>query len=210
MDEARGFVRILGISTGRIAWPIGTRGGRGRSLVVYEGLARAVRSESNQAVCHLWGVTPQTVTKWRKLLGVGPVNPGTSHIRRLHFLEPWGHAARAKSRAKNGDPARCAKIAASKRGKPRPRHVIEAMIAGRLAKPVSAETRRRMSEACRRRGARPPKAGRPWPASEDELVRRHPPARVVELTGRTLSAVYTRRRLLGINDGRTARHREPS
>ena len=43
------------------------------------------------------------------------------------------------------DPERCAKIAASKLGKKRPPHVIEAMRIGRTGKPQSAETRRKMS-----------------------------------------------------------------
>jgi hypothetical protein len=34
-----------------IPWPIGKRG-RGRSLVVFKGLAKAIRRESNQAICH--------------------------------------------------------------------------------------------------------------------------------------------------------------
>ena len=41
------------------------RRGRARSLVVYKGLAKAVRPESAQAVAHWWGLTPQTVTKVR-------------------------------------------------------------------------------------------------------------------------------------------------
>jgi hypothetical protein len=57
----------------------------------------------------------------------------------------------APLRAALASPERAAKIAAAKRGKPRPRHVIEAMRRGRLGKPHSAETRRKMSEAHRRR-----------------------------------------------------------
>src|SRR5579862_5449618 len=56
---------------------------------------------------------------------------------------PSGRCERHRRKAR--DPVRRAKIAAARRGKPRPRHVIEAMIAGRLAKPVSLETRRKMS-----------------------------------------------------------------
>jgi hypothetical protein len=66
----------------------------------------------------------------------------------------------------------------------------------------SAETRRKMSEAQRRRGARPPKAGRPWTAEEDALVKALPAREVAARTGRTLSAVWSRWQALGMPDGR--------
>ena len=57
--------------------PVG-RKGRAKSLVVFKGLARAVRRESGVAVAHHWSVDKQTVWKWRKALGVGRVTEGTS------------------------------------------------------------------------------------------------------------------------------------
>jgi len=68
-DLRRGTVRIVGLSDGRIAWPIAAGPG-GLSLLLYRGLARAVRSEANAAVAYWFGVTGQTVTKWRRALGV--------------------------------------------------------------------------------------------------------------------------------------------
>jgi hypothetical protein len=62
-----------------------------------------------------------------------------------------------------------------------------------------------MSEAQRRRGTRPPKAGRPWTEAEDEAVRTLRPAEAARRTGRTLGAVYDRRRDLGLADGRAGR-----
>src|SRR5262245_34697134 len=63
----RGDVRIVGVSSGPIPWPVGQRlpKGRGRALVLYAGLAEAVRRESAEAVGYYWGVTAQTVTAWR-------------------------------------------------------------------------------------------------------------------------------------------------
>ena len=46
-----------------------------------------------------------------------------------------------------------------------------------------------MSEAHKRRGTRPPKAGRPWTAKEDHLCRTLRPMDVVRRTGRTFQAV---------------------
>jgi hypothetical protein len=43
---------------------------------------------------------------------------------------------------------------------------------------------------------------RAWTRKEDKLVRTMPPAEVASRTGRTLTAVYDRRSLLGVPDGR--------
>jgi hypothetical protein len=49
--HSRTDVVITGTADAPIPWPI-AKGGRGRhSLVVNKGLARAVRRESNQAIC---------------------------------------------------------------------------------------------------------------------------------------------------------------
>jgi hypothetical protein len=57
--EVRGKVRIVGLSEGRISWPVGIKGSN-RALVVCKGLAKAVHRESAQAVAHWWGVHRQT------------------------------------------------------------------------------------------------------------------------------------------------------
>ena len=88
------------------------------------------------------------------------------------------------------------------RARPRPPHVVEAMRRGRLGTPQSEAARAKMSEAHRRRGTGPPKAGRPWTAEEEALLRQLPPAEVARRTGRTLKAVYAWRRVLGEPDGR--------
>ena len=136
-------------------------------------------------------------------MGVGATTPGTSRLRRAHALGPAGTAALAKAQAKARDPGRRVKIAAARRGRPRPRHVIEAMRAANLGRKHTEQTRRRMSEAHRRRGTRPPAAGRPWTAAEDALLRAGlTAADAARRTGRTVAAVYKRRRQLGLPDGR--------
>jgi hypothetical protein len=112
---------VVQISDARIVWPIGRKKGQsGKSLIVFGDLAKAVRTESNQAVCYWWGVTPQTVSKWRKGLGVGLTNPGTHRLRSDYTDEPWAKKALRKAQAKAQDPERCRKIAEARRGKPRP------------------------------------------------------------------------------------------
>jgi hypothetical protein len=61
--EVRGEVVIVGLSDGPIPWLVGERR-RGRPcLVVYRGLARAVRRQAEQAVAHWWGISEQTFGK---------------------------------------------------------------------------------------------------------------------------------------------------
>jgi hypothetical protein len=206
--ELRGELVVTGLTDAPIQWPLGRRPGRNeraRSLILCGDLAEAVRRESATAVAYHFGVTAQTVSLWRRALGVGHVNEGTHRLRSDLAYEPGPTAGREKGQAKNSDTARRAKIAAAKRGKPRPPHVIEAMRKGRLGTPHSAEARAKMSAAHKRRGTRPPKAGRPWTAEEEALVRQLPPAEVARRSGRTLKAVYAWRRVLGVPDGRRRR-----
>jgi len=205
MDEVRGVVTTVMLSGAPIPWPVGKRG-RQVALVHYGDLVRAVFMESNQAVAYWWGVTPQTVTKWRKALGAKRSNPGSHRLWHNNALSEPVAAGREKAnmRSRNGklDAGRRAAIAAAKRGVPRPRHVVDGMRKRMLGVKLSAETRRKISRTHRTRGTRPPKAGGPWSAKEDAHLKRFPAAEVVKRTGRTLTAVYMRRIALRLPDGR--------
>ena len=113
-----GKVTVCGWSDGRIPWSMGRvgRGGRGAYVMTPE-LARAVRSESEAAVCHWWGVCTATVGLWRRRLGVGQFNGGTRHLWSLwkaselpkrvrgsgavsgRGRSPWGNGAAIAPRA---------------------------------------------------------------------------------------------------------------
>ena len=190
--EVFGEVKIVGLSDGRIPWPIGARG-RYRTLVIFKGLAKAVRNESNQAVCHWWGLTPQTISKWRKALGVKRINAGTFATKSEYAQEPWAVKARRKAVSKARDPERVAKIAASRRGKPLAASVRAALRKANLGKKASEATRQKMSEAAKAWGTWPPAAGRAWTAKEDRLALTLPTAQAAKRTGRTVSAVESRR-----------------
>src|SRR5437868_3305934 len=121
----RGRVLVRGIHEAPIQWPytLPKKGGR-PMLILYGDLARAVRVESETAICYWWGVGTMTVWKWRRALGIRRVNEGTSAL-----LSRWSpetvqsdEALRQLANAL-GSPERAAKIAAAKRGKPRPPHV---------------------------------------------------------------------------------------
>ncbi|MCE9608171.1 MAG: hypothetical protein K8U03_25075 [Planctomycetia bacterium] len=89
-DACRGDVVLVAISDGRIPWPLGrVKGNSNRALVVYGGLVRAVRREASQAVAYWWGVTAQTVTKWRKALGVNEQTEGDRTVRAEHGRRNW-------------------------------------------------------------------------------------------------------------------------
>jgi hypothetical protein len=199
---ARGEVTVHALTDAPIPWPVGKRG-HALSLVLCGDLARAVRRESEIAVAHWWGVNRQAVWKWWKSLGVTRTE-GTARLQRDYFEEPWAQEARRKAWAKARDPGRCAKIAAALRGKQRPPEAVAASAAGRRGKPLSEETRRKMSEAHRRRGTVPPWV-RPWTPEENDAVRTLRPAEAVQATGRTPAAVTARRRRLGLPDGRAGR-----
>jgi hypothetical protein len=158
-DERRGFVRIVGLSDGPIPWPIGQTQ-RAKSLVLYRGLARAVARESNAAVAHWFGVKGQTVTKWRRALGIRRTE-GDKRLRMAIGKSPAMLTALAAMHAKARDPVRRAKIAAAKLGKPRPPEVIEAMRRANLGRKLSAATRAKMSAAHKARGTWPPAARKP-------------------------------------------------
>lgn len=107
---------VVEITNARIPWPVGRRKGQaGKSLIVFGELAEAVRRESNQAVCHWFGITTQTVSKWRKAFGIIQTNPGTHRLRADYCDEPWAKRARKKGQAKAQDPERRRKIAEARR-----------------------------------------------------------------------------------------------
>jgi hypothetical protein len=190
--DVRGQVELVGLTAGPVPWPIGKRG-RVKAIAVFGALAEAIRREAAQVVAHFWGVGMFTVWKWRKALGVGAVNEGPRHLKRENYADHVGATMRAAAAPTLRSPARRAKIAAARRGKPRPRHVVEAVRKAHLGTTLSPETRKKMSEAHKRRGTRPPKAGRAWTAKEDRLVLELPPAEAAARTGRSMSAVYSRR-----------------
>jgi hypothetical protein len=163
--EVRGELRILGVTDAPIPWPLGAgaRGGA-KSLIVYGDLVRAVRRESSSAICHWFGVNDQTVTKWRKVLGVPERNYGTRKLWEAHAAAGGFWPGVKAGTAKAADPARRAKIAAAHRGKRHSPQSIEKTRRGLLGRKHSAATRRKLVEAWKRRrmGERKPAGG--WKA----------------------------------------------
>ena len=132
----RGETTVVGVTSARIAWPVGKQG-RHRALILYDCLIEAVRRESAQAVAYWWGVGSDTVWRWRSALGVGAVTDGTRELKKTIVDNPGFQAgvqkAHEQSRDAEKDRARREKISAGNKGKPKPRHVVEAAARGRTA-----------------------------------------------------------------------------
>jgi hypothetical protein len=120
---------------------------------------------------------------------------GTVDLQRRGMPDHIDDAARQKAIAATQRPERNAKIAAARRGKPRPRHVIEAVIKANTGRKLSAEHRRQMSEAHKRNGRRP---GMSLTADEEALLGTMTDADPAERMGRTPSAVAAMRERMGI------------
>jgi hypothetical protein len=125
---------------------------------------RSVRRESNQAVCYWWGVTPQTVSKWRQALAVGRINAGTRRLKQEICQRVFTPEQRARNVTKF-KPERRRKIGDAQRGKPKPPQEQERLRRAQLGRKASAETRAKMSATHKALGTRPPGRRRSRPAS---------------------------------------------
>lgn len=193
-DETRGSVIVCGLSDAPIPWPLGRLQGRSsRGPIIYRDLAKAIRRESSSAICFWWSVTPQTVTRWRKLLGVPMNNEGERRLRAENGRRNWPKV-KPKFHAKTKAPERRRKIREARLGKRRSPDVIDKMRRAMLGTSLSPATRAKMSAVHKARGTRPPRAGRPWTAEEDAIVRESSGKdAAAKLKGRTLKAVWIRR-----------------
>jgi hypothetical protein len=88
-DIVRGDLTVVRISDAPVPWPLGRTHPVCRPKpILTGGLVRALRTESELAVMHHWGVSRWTVCRWRRALAVPRFNAGT--------LEIWRQAALTK------------------------------------------------------------------------------------------------------------------
>lgn len=134
--EIQGEVTIVGLTDARIPWPLGKRqGSRTRPLlVVYAGLAEAIRRESVSALSFWWGISDQTVTKWRHLMGVPAMTEGTTRLK-VRSAEDSESLAAARERGRRTGTRRTKEDFGGVTGKPRLDHVVEVMRKARTEKP---------------------------------------------------------------------------
>jgi len=197
--EVRGYVKIIALSSGCIPWPK-CRVGKSHAIIVYAGLADAVRRESSHAVRHWWGVGLDAVWRWRKALTVARTTAGTLDLMSRNSKETITLPSVRKALARAGrSPERAAKIAAAKRGVPRPHGALDAAHDANRGRVVTKAQRRKMSESHKRRGTIPPAMKGPaWTDAEDAVLGTMADADVAARTGRTVAAVQSRRYVLRV------------
>ncbi|HEY1377194.1 MAG TPA: hypothetical protein VGF55_10395 [Gemmataceae bacterium] len=183
MDEVRGEVTVVGMTAGRIPWPVGKRG-RAKAPVVAAGLARALRADAAQAVAHWWGLSAHTVCLYRRGLGVPRATAGTRRLHQLNYEEITTAEVHARAVRAANTPEANARKGSAQRGKPLPDYLKKHF--DRTGWVPSAETRARMSAAQKaRRRERRGGSGRPWTEGEDALLDRLSPAEVAARPGRS-------------------------
>lgn len=138
-DELLGLVQVFGWTEGRpIAWPRLKQKGPPSPVLTAE-LARAVRTESELAVAHWWGVSVALVQRWRRELGVGRCTEGTRHALRqnVESLTADERAGRYAALTTPEARARSAAATAARKGKPAHPETRAALLRGaRKPKPA--------------------------------------------------------------------------
>lgn len=194
-DEIDGLLEVGGWTAAPLSWPRRKKSGR-PALILTAELARAVRTESGEAICHWWGVRPTKVWMWRKALGVDRITDGTRRLLQERTGVPAEAAARGRASA--ASPEVIARMAESKRGKPAPATTREALLrAAKRRKPAGWGA---MANA-KMLGRELPELHRgEWSSVEDEklrqLFRRRSIADIALLLGRTQGAVNGRATVL--------------
>jgi hypothetical protein len=199
----RGRVKVVAISDAPIQWPMTRLPTGGPAILILCGdLMKAVRCESSLAVQHWWGVKADLVWRWRKALGVEQHTAGTMRLHSKGWTDGGtGEASRPGREAAFHSPERAAKIAAAKRGKPRPPHVAELLRSAQKGTKHTKAARRKMREAAALQGHRK-RNGRPFSVEEDALLGTKTDREVAQRTGRHFFTVVARRRRLGIKSHR--------
>ncbi len=201
-DEVRGPVKIVKLTEAPIPWPIGKASDGRLALVVYGGLAKAVRRESGVAVCHSWGASWYYVNKWRRALGVPSSNDGTYRLRLAFTQTPRFRQIQKMAWALNGTPERRAAQSLRQTGMKMSEQAGRNNSLAHIGMRATEKSRRKMSESHKRRGTWPPAAGKPWSKEELALLRKLRPRDVAKRIDRIYIAVCSMRFLLGLTSGR--------
>ncbi len=137
-------VVVKGMTDSPIQWPC-TRRNHRWSPIVCGDLVRAVRTESEIAVAHHWGVAYTTVWKWRRALNVPRMTNGSRRLRIDYAAETLTPLVRALGKRAMSRPDVRAKLSALRKGRTQHPNTIEAC--RRLGqRPKSEAWRRAMSE----------------------------------------------------------------
>ena len=194
-------VTVKGMTDALIQWPC-VRKGKRHSPIVCGELVRAIRTESEMAVAHHWGVRYETVWKWRQALNVPRMTNGSRRLRIEYAVEQLTPEVRAKGKEAMHSPEVRAKLSAAKKGRPQhPNTIAACRELGR--RPKSEEWKRAMSERSKKMWENPEAHGLPsrrkWTEEELALIGTDSDKAVAKALGLPVNVVQYKRETLGIS-----------
>jgi hypothetical protein len=176
-DKVRGRVKIIGVSNGRIPWPVAMNWTK-RVPIVYGGLAKALRLETLQAVAYWWGGSAERFRVLRRKLGIPMYTAGMALSRKRHAQTRTFRRMQRKAWANAGSPKR-----------------RQANSNGQFAR-YRRMSKSRASPGTVNKALHEDGLFRRWTAKELALLPRLSVQEIAERTGRTRHAVYQRRKKL--------------
>jgi hypothetical protein len=189
--ELRGVVKIVGMSQAPIAWPIGEKDGQ-RALVIYKGLARALRGEPAEKVAAWWGLDLAAVKRWQSAgpIPLVPLLERQDSVPDARQSSPEDRSRAWSAPAEEGSPQ--APPPRASREEPQDGPSTTRPWPRNWFPPVLEDEAQRQLPRAKRRKSR-------WEPWEDELVRTCPVQEVVRRTNRRAAAVWARRYRLGVS-----------
>jgi hypothetical protein len=194
-------VTVTGMTDAAIPWPC-RRWNRNATPILCGELIRAVRTESEMAVAHHWGVSQTTVWQWRRALDVPRMTNGSRRLLIDHAAETLTPEVRAKAReAMHSEEVR-AKLSALRKG--RRQHPNTTAAFREFAKrPKSEEWKQGQSERSRKMWENPEAYGLPprrlWTNAEIALLGTDTDRAIARTLGLPMNIVRNERQRLGIS-----------
>jgi hypothetical protein len=193
---------VKGITDGLIQWPSAFRG-KVLSPIVCGDLVRAIRTESEMAVAHHWGVCKETVRQWRRALNVPRMTNGSLRLV-MDYASEKIFTPEAITRAKetlHSAEVR-ARLSAARKGRiQHPNTIAACRELGR--RPKSEEWKRGLSERSKKMWENPEAHGLPsrrkWKEEELALIGTDSDKAVANALGLPVSVVKQKRDSLGIS-----------
>jgi len=192
--EILGTVIVGRFRDGQIPWPC-THGRK--TPIVCGDFFRALKSESRTAVAHHFGVCESLVTRYRKILGIPKLTPGTVKLySRIAGTRTDDRLVRARANSKK--PSALRKASVSLKGRIQSPTTIEA-VRKAAQRPRSEAWKNKMAKYWRQRGHPP---GHPdyrfWTKQEDAILGTASDPEIARRLKRSVKAVSARRWVLKV------------
>lgn len=189
-------VKVGGMTDTPIQWPRALKTGKASPIVCGD-LVRAIRTESEIAVAHHWGVCVVTVWAWRKALGVPQITEGTGRLYRDYKPEKLTEEASAAGRAAAMAPDILEHQRRIRAGKPA-HPATRAALLEASKRPKSEAWKAKAREWLMAADRRLPSHLRTWTSEEDSAIGTANDREIAQRLNRTIPAVRQRRAALGI------------